>query len=124
MYEEYWPGALPALYGGRAGWVYTCAPAQWAETDIPNERVCSGEVPVTGCEYVPDAYAALLEAERQGELLIRRYEQMTPGTRRWLEQAISDGIRQKSLWKTDTPYARYIRLHYPEIWNRALENLP
>lgn len=74
--------------------------------------------------YGFDRQGRLMYAERQGELLIRRYEQMTPGTRRWLEQTIGDDIRQKSLWKTDTPYARYLRLHYPEIWNRALENLP
>lgn len=47
------------------------------EVNIPDAATSSIPVPVSGVEYVPDAYEAILQAEEGGLIAIKRYEEMT-----------------------------------------------
>ena len=40
---------------------------------------------MTGVEFVPDAYEAILQAEREGKITILRYENMPEKMRAWLK---------------------------------------
>ena len=73
--QEYWPNAVVDTYSGVSGYVY-------AAEDVPNAEAMKGipfavtsttAVPVGFCEYVPDAYKALKEAENQGLIKIKKY---------------------------------------------------
>lgn len=90
--EEYYPNALTETYRGVSGYVYRAASIQEAEREIsiPDAAVSSLPVPVDGVEYVPDAYEAILEAERRGEIFVTRYEALTEGTRAWLDKTIRE----------------------------------
>lgn len=118
-YNEYFPGALEELYGGRPGWLYTCAGGNYAATGIPNERIAYGPVEVVSAEFIPDALQALRRAEREGELRIRRYEELTPAFLARVEEAQCRTIREKQLLEARTPMAAYYRRHYPAAWEKA-----
>ena len=45
---------------------------------------------MTGCAFVPDAYQALLQAEREGKLLLRSYDALGENMRRWVRQTVRE----------------------------------
>lgn len=88
--EEYYPHALEETYRSVSGYLYSAEKSQSAEPmkDIPHAYSSSQPVAVDGCEFIPDAYEALLKAEQDGQIVIRRYAELTPNTLRWLERMI------------------------------------
>ena len=90
LLEEYYPNATEETYKGVSGYIYRvdkCAAAQ-PMADIPHAFASGEPLVVADCEYIPDAYEALLKAEREGLIVIRRYDDLSEGTRRWLEKMI------------------------------------
>lgn len=83
--EEYYPNALADTYQGVSGYIYS------AETitdsgfslQIPDAAASSQPVTVTRCEFIPDAYEAILAAEREGLITILRYEDSSPAQLEW-----------------------------------------
>lgn len=115
-FDEYFPNALEILYRGKSASLYLCNPESTDTTRIPNEAVSEKEVPVI-CEIpIPDAYEALLEQERLGTLVIRRYDELSEGMLDWIRRVEADVIRKRDLLNTPGPMADYYRTHYPESW--------
>ena len=83
--EEYYPNALADTYQGVSGYIYS------AETitdsgfslQIPDAATSCQPVTVTRCEFIPDAYEAILAAEREGLITILRYEDSSPAQLEW-----------------------------------------
>ena len=103
--EEYYPNALEETYKGVAGYIYTAKDI----TDsgycigIPNAGTSNIPVLVCSCEYVPDAYEAILEAERNGLIRILRYEDAPDAMKNWLRKVIPEEYKNAS----DHPEYRY-----------------
>lgn len=119
-YEEYWPGALEALYQGKAASLYTCKAGAYQQTKKPHELVSLEAVPVLSEERVPDLLAALLAQERAGLLEIRRYGTLSQQALAWIRQAEAQTILKHGLLHTPGPFADYMRRHYPDSWQDAL----
>lgn len=101
--EEYWPGATEETYGGAAGYIYTVETEKSRPlSDIPHAFVLEEAVEVTGCEFVPDALAALKQAERAGKLTLRFYGENSPEMLRWIEKV----VRQEYENSGEFPYYR------------------
>lgn len=92
LLEEYYPNALVETYRGVSGYIYRAASIREAEQEIsiPDAAVSSLPVPVDGVEFIPDAYEAILEAERRGEIFITHYEAMTESSHAWLRKTIQE----------------------------------
>ena len=114
--DEYFPDALEILYRGKSASLYLCDPARTEPTRIPNEVVCPVAVPVIQEIPIPDACEALLEQERLGNLVIRRYGELPERMRQWILKTEAEEIREKNLLHTPGPMADYYRTHYPESW--------
>lgn len=114
--DEYFPNALEVLYRGKRASVYVCDPAQVEQGRIPNEVVSAAQVPVIQEMVIPDLYEALLEQERLGALVIRRFDTLPPKMLAWIRKVEADGIRRSDLLHTPGPMADYYRTHYPESW--------
>ena len=69
-FADPFPDALKKLYSGKQGWVYTCESGDYEKTAIPNEYISRTPVRVIEAAFVPDAYAAFLEEERAGNILL------------------------------------------------------
>lgn len=78
--------------------------------------VSPDSVPVLKEERIADVYQALLEQERLGALVIRRYSALPQDTKDWIRKVEADTIRQKHLLHTPGPMADYYRTYYPESW--------
>ena len=103
--DEYYPGALAETYKGVSGYIYYAESIQEPEQAIPilDAAVSSIPVPVDGVEFVPDAYEALLEAERRGRIYLTRYEELTEKNRAWIRETLQkDYVKAK-----DQPEYRY-----------------
>ena len=103
--EEYWPNALEETYRGVAGYIYSAEEVvdSGFALQIPDAVASSEGVPVTGVEFVPDAYEAILQAEREGKITILRYENMPEKMRAWLKTV----TREEYAAAEDHPEYRY-----------------
>ena len=123
FYEEYFPGALEELYGGKSASLYLCSWREGMETtQIPNEYVSASEVAVEEEIPIPDVYGALLEEERLGTMRIVRWPELPEERRQWIVKAEMEVILENGLPGRDTAMARYMREKYPESWKLALDN--
>lgn len=114
--DEYFPNALEILYRGKSASLYLCAPEHTAATPIPNEAVSEKAVPIISETYIPDACEALLEQQRLGKLVIRRYHELPEKMLGWIRKVQAEEIRKKDLLHIPGPMADYYRTHYPESW--------
>ncbi len=114
--DEYFPDALETLYRGKSASLYICEPGNTERTRIPNEAVSETAVPVIEEIFIPDACEALLEQEKLGTLVIRRFHQQSPKKLEWIRAAEADSIREGGLLESPGLKADYYRTHYPESW--------
>lgn len=116
-YEEYFPDALETLYRGKTASLYICVPKSVTVTAIPNEAVSTEPVEVLEELVIWDVCEALLEQERLGKLVIRRYGELTSKMLEWIKQAEAEEIRKRNLIELGGPMENYMREHYPESWS-------
>ena len=112
--EEYYPDAIERTYKGVSGYIYHAEEIADSgfEVQIPDAATSSLPVKVTGVEYVPDAYEAILEAEREGLIILRRYGEMTDRKKEW----IAATIREEYASAEGHPeYRHFLRGRFPEI---------
>lgn len=88
--DEYYPNALLDTYKGVSGYIYSVENVCVNEDsiNINNAVTSSLPVPVSGVEFIEDAYAELIDAEKAGLIKIRRYEEMSDKMLRWIEKTI------------------------------------
>ena len=103
--EEYYPDALERTYKGVSGYIYRAEEITEAgfQTGIPDAAVSSAPVKVTGTEFIPDAYEAILQAEKEGKITIVRYHEMTDKMREWNKRT----IREEYTGAADHPEYRH-----------------
>lgn len=113
--DEYFPDALE-LYRGKSASLYICDPAAPETTQIPNEAISEKTVTVLKEIPIPDVLDALLEQERLGTLIIRRYHELPEHGYAWIRNTQAQIIREQNLLQTPGPKADYYQTHYPESW--------
>lgn len=88
--EEYYPNALFDTYKGVSGYIYVVENIidSGFPLQIPDAAASREPVYVSGYEYIPDAYEAILTAEKKGLITILRYENHSKAQLDWIEQTI------------------------------------
>ncbi|MBQ7955562.1 MAG: hypothetical protein IJ282_07400 [Lachnospiraceae bacterium] len=88
--EEYYPNALEKTYKGVSGYIYMVDEITESnfQTNIPDVTSTDISVKISDVEFIPDAYTAILEAEKNGLISIMRYEEMTEKMREWNRKTI------------------------------------
>ncbi len=94
-FEEYYENALEDTYKGVSGYIYAveATDAMQPLPNIPSALYADAPVPVASCEFVPDALEAMLEAERQGRIVITRYRELSDAMRKWIKRTTVDEYR-------------------------------
>ena len=118
-FEEYFPDELAVLYKGKSASLYICQPETVETTRIPNEAVSYDPVRILEEIQIPDVYEALLEQERQGNLLIRRYHEQSERMLAWIRKTETEIILEKKMLQNPGMMADYYRTHYPDSWADA-----
>ena len=112
--QEYYPNALESTYRGVSGYIYSAESIDDSgfQVQIPDAATSSQPVTVTGVEFVPDAYEAILQAEKEGLITICRYEDMPEKMKEWNERT----IREEYASADDHPeYRHFLRGCFPGI---------
>lgn len=88
--EEYYPNAIEDTYKGVSGYIYFVKEIVEAQENlqISNAVTTTERVSVDGCEYVADAYDAIMEAMEQGLITIQRYEEMSEQKLAWISKTM------------------------------------
>lgn len=103
--DEYYPNATSDAYKGVSGYIYTlsespfCLPMQ----DVPFAFTSDSPIPTVSCEFIPDAYEALLSAANEGKLLLTSYDQNSPKMLDWIKAAVTKEYEESS----DSPEYRF-----------------
>ncbi len=112
--DEYWPNATEETFRGVSGYIYSFQGTEGLEPlpDIPHAYVSSVPLPVSSCEFIPDAYEALKKAEVEGKLVLRSYAENSEKTLRWLREV----GRQEYEQSADMPYYReFLKAKFPYL---------
>lgn len=114
--EEYYQNALSDTYKGVCGYIYSAEKVNDSgfETKIPDAIASSEPVSITECEYVADAYDAILIAEKQGLIRITRFEQLSDNMLSWIEKTIKEEYKNSSnhpdyLFFLENKFKNYIK---------------
>ena len=114
LLEEYYENALDETYKGVSGYIYSvrsdasCVP----QGDIPYACTSGSAMPVAGCEFVEDAYAALIEAESAGLICIRRYAELSKSTLAFIERVIP---KEYANAQSAPDYRLFLRAKFKDI---------
>ena len=113
MLEEYYPDAFGDTFAGIPGWIYraeseNCIPLE----GIPGAFVSETPVKVAGREFVPDAYEAILQAEKEGLVLLRRYESHSPEKLRWIGDMVKKEYQNAAKYPD---YQDFLQAKFPHL---------
>lgn len=114
--EEYYPHALERTYRGVSGFIYSAKNVNDSgfQIQIPDAATSSVPVTVDSSEFIPDAYEAILDAEKKGLITILRYEDSSDSQLEWNERT----IRTEYDNAIDYPdYRHFIEGCFPAIFN-------
>ena len=114
--EEYSPNALISTYKGVSGYIYSAEAIidSGFAVQIPDAATSSIPVKIVHAEYVPDAYEAILQAEREGLITILRYEEMPEEMREWNEKTIKEEYEEAL---EHPEYRHFLKGNFPQIIN-------
>lgn len=115
VYTEYYPDALADVYKGKKGYIYEFENVEEAEnpTEISCACVCAKPLKAEKITEIPDVYEKLLEHEKNGELIIERYESLNKSKLEWIENTIKSEIKKYNLkTNSDCSYAKFIKSRF------------
>jgi len=69
-------------------------------------------VTVDGCEFVPDAYQAIMEAAEMGLIKILKYEDMSEGKLSWIERTMEEEFTNA---EKQPEYRHFLKGKFPFI---------
>ncbi|MCD7774932.1 MAG: hypothetical protein LUH40_05065 [Clostridiales bacterium] len=113
---EYYPNALESTYKDVSGYIYSAEEIVDSHfpLQIPDAVACNKPVKVSGTEFIPDAYKAILQAERENLISITRYCELSDKSRNWLKETIKREYETAS----DCPdYRFFLRSVFPDIFD-------
>ena len=116
VYTEYYPDALRDIYGGKIGYIYhsRCAVELSLENPTPIGCALVSRKPV-----LVDVHEALLEYERAGKLIVRRYETLSEKQKAFAEKMLLEEIHKHKLKEKDCDYSRFLMKRFAQIWEKA-----
>lgn len=110
--EEYYPNATADTYQGVSGYIYA--------TELLSDKKVLKEIPfavtsehcvkVQHCEYIPDAYEAIMEAVKAGKIVLERYEEMSQEKLDWIKNSVVQEYRNHA---ADQAYRLFLKGKFP-----------
>lgn len=96
--EEYYPNATVDTYKGVSGYIYSVAniDSYKNQEDVPYAVITDCAVSVTSCEYIPDAYEAIIDAIENGKIILKKYHDNNEKMLKWIEDAIKSDYKKAS----------------------------
>lgn len=115
--EEYWLNATRETYKGQNGYIYSVEEEGGSFSDlegIPFAKTSERAVKISKCEYIPNAYDALLQANEEGKIILTKYEDNSPKKLEWIRKTVLEEYRDKNCGKE---YRFFLEKKFSEILN-------
>ena len=112
--QEYYPNALQETYEGVSAYVYCVDDAAdvTASSTIPFAFTADQPQKVSACEYIPDAYAAILQAADEGKIKIARYEELSEKMLAWIRNTMTREYAEEDI---QDDYRFFIEAKFPFV---------
>ena len=113
--EEYYPDATIETYQSVSGYIYSAKTIRDAIplSDIPFTFTTSAPASIDECEYVPDAYEALLKAESEGRLILHSFAQNSRKKLEWICRSVKSEYAQA---EGCPDYQFFLRSKFPNLF--------
>ncbi len=123
-YTEVWKNAFSDVFSGKSGYVYCCEADDRTLLRFPTHqslRLSPEEIQIANCDPIEDLHAWFLQREREGKLVIQRYESLHPDQMSlWHGTVLEELIENFSNVAQDNPYTRFVQEKLPDVWERFL----
>lgn len=122
VYTESFSGSLKQFYSGVRGYVYLTEAIHNDSENVGIKNVIALEEPIAvkKCILIDDVYEALLAAEANGQLMIRRFETLNEKEQLTNDKMVLNAIKHFELLKKPHPMGDFVKLTFPNIWKEAL----
>jgi len=118
--EEYYPNATRETYSGRKGFIYSCETEENLAnpTNIPCAVTSEKALRVVDEECVLDIYEALCAFEKQGQLIIKKFEDASSQQLQVMDQLVIDEIQKYHLdLIPENPYSLFLKAKFPHLFS-------
>jgi len=90
--DEYYPNASYDTYKGVEGYIYAVKEADYIRSfaEIPFSFISEKNAEVKDIIFIPDAYEAILQAAREGRIIVTKYADNSPKKLGWIEKTIKE----------------------------------
>ena len=121
VYTESHKNALREFYDDAGGYIYTCEGDYSTDnrTGIKLAAVSFEPVPVADCEAVENAYKRITAFEKTGELIIRRFEELTEREHDSNRIMVRSCIKNLNLLEGNHALSPFVAERFPELWEEA-----
>ena len=125
VYNESFKDGLWEFYGGVKGYIYTCnADFEMDEnTKIKHAVISRYPVDIQDIDVVESAYDRIIEYEKQGALIINRYEDLSDEQKQKDRNMVLAAIKRLELLKGDHPLSSFVPAKFPKLWDEAIRTL-
>lgn len=123
-YTEVWRNAFAEIFSGKTGFVYCCEADDKTLLRFPTHqslRLATDPVPVSRAEKIEDLHAWFLQREREGKIVIQRYDSLLPDQLSlWHGMVLEELIANFSALEQNNAYTRFVQEKMPAVWERFL----
>ena len=123
-YTEVWKNAFSEVFAGKAGYLYCCEGDDQKLLRFPTHkslRLSQDPVAVSRCERIDDLQSWFLQRERDGKLVIQRYESLAPDQLSlWHGMVLEELLDSFTGVGPEHPYAKFVQEKMPAVWERFL----
>ena len=122
VYNESFSGAWFEFYGDVMGCIYTCeADFEMSEgTRIKHAVISRTPVAVKEVDFIENAYERILSCEKDGLMVINRYENLTNEQKDKNKNMVMGAIKGLDLLKGEHVLSGFVAEKFPGIWQEAL----
>ncbi len=112
--EEYYPNAAKLTYKGVPGYIYSVEKDSCFEPqgDIPYAFISRSNVNTVGCEFVSDAYEAILSAAEEGRIIFKPYDSNSPQKLKWIEDTVKKEYKSA---ENHPEYRYFLKNHFKNL---------
>ncbi|WP_148410304.1 hypothetical protein [Murimonas intestini] len=124
-YQEWYPNALKEAAEGKTGYIYTIDAKEedvLPFKNIPCAKLGTAPMSVIDCITIPDCYQWLMEQEKSGAFILKKYKDKTPEQFKFLQRQLLDYLSEKNMKENPTcSYAKFVQAKFPAIWEEYIK---
>ena len=118
-YDEFFPDQLKKIYQGKSGYVYSINNDDYNLQHLekmPWVYLSEKPIKVDKPKFIKDIYEEILLLEKQGKIIVNRYEAMSEELKQKNRSVIVKDIEMKNLKnRKENSYAKFLHEHFPDL---------